>query len=234
MASFPVLSDEDLEDIAADYRGEQSYFNNAGAIPRDRDGLVARFAKIYDAPDSTTYDCLIVDRTTGKVVTRYDAADPANTRVDYGAKSDDEILANLGYDIKELVDPSRIVTTPASLSAMVSTYHEDVDFYEDPEQQRFDAEEDARLQAEDDKREEERYANRFRFRNAYRKGQRDWDSEQWFMVARSHAWSLHRQAELPTVSNRRIRRDWYIALNRNERNMRNAFARAQRLQSKGL
>ena len=49
--------------------------------------------------DDRTYDIIWTDRLTGKVVMRYDGADPANTNPAYGAKSDSEYLASRGHDI---------------------------------------------------------------------------------------------------------------------------------------
>ena len=95
------------DDIAADYRHEQSYFNSLSALPRPTDGEVPRYFKGWDCPDSTTADVVYIDRVTGKEVMRYDGADPANTRFDYGATPDADIFAKRGLDIKEMIDPAR-------------------------------------------------------------------------------------------------------------------------------
>lgn len=160
------------DEIAEDYRHEQAYFDKAGATPRDKDGLKARFTKIYDSPDCLTCDCLIVDRTTGKIITRYDAADPANTRFDYGAKSDDEILSNMGYDIKEMVDPSKIIMTSEKLSNMVQSQCSGCSSCEGrssyDEWDEYDRQEEERLYQQELKEEEEEYKNRFKRLNEAR------------------------------------------------------------------
>ncbi len=167
-----MITDYD-DGIAEDYRNEQAYFDREGAIPRDKDGLTARFAKIYDSPDCTTCDCLIVDRTTGKIITRYDAADPANTRFDYGAKNDGDVLRTMGYDIKEMVDPSAIITTPERLSSMVQSQClgcsscEGRSSYDEWDE--YDRHQDARLYQQELKEEEERHKNRFKRRNELRR-----------------------------------------------------------------
>jgi len=70
---------------------------------------IRRFAKDYDMGESEE-DCICdvvyTDRTTGKEVLRYDGADPANYREDYGAVPDHLIFARKGLDINEMVEES--------------------------------------------------------------------------------------------------------------------------------
>lgn len=100
------------DDIAEDYRNEQAYFNRLSSTPYDPTGkTVARYWRGQDCPDSTTCDVVYIDRLTGKEVMRYDGADPANTRFDYGARPDLYIFADKGLDLKELVDPKDCVVT---------------------------------------------------------------------------------------------------------------------------
>jgi len=54
----------------------------------------------------TVYDVLYTDRTTGKIVLKYDGADPANTNPDYGAESDSDVLARKGLDIDARIEES--------------------------------------------------------------------------------------------------------------------------------
>jgi len=99
--------------IEEDYKNEQAYHNSLSAVPRPSEGLVPRFFKGMDCPDPYTADVVYIDVTTGREVMRYDGADPANTRFDYGAKPDSECLANLGYDIKEMIEPGKAVVSHA-------------------------------------------------------------------------------------------------------------------------
>ncbi len=111
------------DDIAADYRHEQNYFNSLSAIPRAPEGMIPRLFKGMDCPDSTTCDIVYIDMLTGKEVMRYDGADPANTRFDYGATPDADILARKGYDIKEMIDPAKaVITLEACRKAMRISY----------------------------------------------------------------------------------------------------------------
>jgi len=103
------MSGEYDDGIAEDYRNEQAYFNSLSALPRATETAVPRYFKGWDCPDSTTADVFYIDRLTGKEVMRYDGADPANTRFDYGAKPDAEIFAGRGLDIKEMIDPAKAV-----------------------------------------------------------------------------------------------------------------------------
>jgi hypothetical protein len=50
---------------------------------------------------STVYDCIWYDRKTGKPVMRYDAADPANTQVDY---DDAFVMWRKGVDLNEMLE----------------------------------------------------------------------------------------------------------------------------------
>jgi hypothetical protein len=105
------MSDDDLAD---DYRNEQSYFNSLSALPRATETAVPRYFKGMDCPTYTTADVVYIDRLTGREVMRYDGADPANTRFDYGAKPDSEIFADRGLDIKEMIDPAKAVITQSN------------------------------------------------------------------------------------------------------------------------
>lgn len=97
------------DEIALDYKNEQAYFNSLSIIPPAKDGLVPRFFKGSDCPDEYTCDVVYIDRLTGREVLRYDGADPANTRFDYGAQADRDILARKGLDIKEMIRPEQAV-----------------------------------------------------------------------------------------------------------------------------
>lgn len=97
------------DDIADDYRNEQSYFNSLSSLPKPTESAVPRYFKGYDCPDSTTADVVYIDRLTGNEVMRYDGADPANTRFDYGATPDAECFARRGMNIKETIDPAKAV-----------------------------------------------------------------------------------------------------------------------------
>lgn len=63
------------------------------------ESMVRRYERRVDAPDDYTYDILWVDRLTGKVVFRYDGADPANTNPYYGGLSDEQMFERKGLDI---------------------------------------------------------------------------------------------------------------------------------------
>jgi len=97
------------EEVAEDYRNEQAYFNSLSALPRATENLVPRYFKGWDCPDDTTADVVYIDRLTGNEVMRYDGADPANTRFDYGATPDREFFRRRGLDIKEMIDPAKAV-----------------------------------------------------------------------------------------------------------------------------
>jgi hypothetical protein len=102
------MLDQD-DDIAADYRNEQAYFDSLSALPIATKTTVPRYFKGWDCPDSTTADVVYIDRLTGEEVMRYDGADPANTRFDYGARPDADYFAKRGLDIKEVINPSKAV-----------------------------------------------------------------------------------------------------------------------------
>lgn len=78
-------------------------------------GMIPRYFSGYDCPDEYTCDAIIVDRTTGEIVSRYDAANPANVRADYGAKSDRERLACNGHDIDEKIHTTKSKITDQQL-----------------------------------------------------------------------------------------------------------------------
>ena len=101
----------DADDIYADYRNEQAYFDGLSSLPRATETAVPRYFKGWDCPDDTTADVVYIDRLTGKEVMRYDGADPANTRFDYGARPDAKIFARRGMNIKETIDPGKAVVS---------------------------------------------------------------------------------------------------------------------------
>jgi hypothetical protein len=99
-----------------EYRLAQNHHNSDSNPPwRDRDGLTPRFVKGMDQSEGDC-DNVIVDRTTGEVVLRYDAADPANTNPYYGATTDGECMRKKGLEINEMVSHNLIITTPQSLA----------------------------------------------------------------------------------------------------------------------
>lgn len=70
--------------------------------------MVRRYTKRLDIDEGDLIcDAVWTDRTTGKVVLRYDAADPANTDPEYGAVPDSECFKNRGLDMYEMVPISR-------------------------------------------------------------------------------------------------------------------------------
>lgn len=114
--------------IEEDYRNEQAYFRSLSIIPPAPEDMTPRFFKGMDCPDSTTCDVVYIDRLTGREVLRYDGADPANTRFDYGAKPDADCLKSKGFDIKEMIDPEKAVI---SLEACRQAMRVDYTDYED-------------------------------------------------------------------------------------------------------
>lgn len=71
------------------------------------EAMVRRYFRRYEDDEEFVCDAVWIDRTTGKEVLRYDAADPANTNPDYGAIPDADCFANKGLDINERVAISR-------------------------------------------------------------------------------------------------------------------------------
>lgn len=126
------MRDEDTDDgVAEDYRNEQRYHDSVGR-PKRVEGMVARYWWGYDCPDSTTCDKVYIDRLSGKEVGRYDAADPANTRFDYGAPTDADWFSRMGLTLGELVRPEDCVLTEAECQArMAVSYSEYDDYYDD-------------------------------------------------------------------------------------------------------
>lgn len=94
--------DEALEDAAREHRYAQA------ALHRKRkptpEGKTLRYEYTYDESDEYTCDKVWIDRLTGKVVLRYDAADPANTNSYYGARPDEESFVRKGLDIYAVID----------------------------------------------------------------------------------------------------------------------------------
>lgn len=103
--------------IEEDYRNEQAHHNAQSRLPLDKGDMVARFWKGMDCPDSTTADVVYIDRTTGQEALRYDGADPANTRFDYGAPTDADCLARRGFNIKEMVHKDQCVVSVQQCAA---------------------------------------------------------------------------------------------------------------------
>lgn len=76
--------------------------------------LVRRYVQTHDAPDQYTYDIIWTDRLTGKVVMRYDGADPANTNPSYGAVPDETCFARKGLDINAEIELEQaVIPVPA-------------------------------------------------------------------------------------------------------------------------
>lgn len=75
---------------------------------------VSRYHKGYWEPIShlVVFDCVWIDRKTGKIVMRYDAADPANTNPEYGAEPDWYLLDQKGIDIQEKIPVSECAVPP--------------------------------------------------------------------------------------------------------------------------
>src|SRR5262249_26031203 len=71
--------------------------------------VVPRYIRSIDAPDEYTHDIVYTDRLTGKVVMRYDGADPANTNPHYGARPDSECMASRGHDIDAEIEAEQSV-----------------------------------------------------------------------------------------------------------------------------
>jgi len=76
--------------------------------------LIPRYVRSVDQGSgsvefSTKYDIVWTDRLSGKEVLRYDGADPANTNPAYGARSDFEVLADRGIDLKEEITLERSI-----------------------------------------------------------------------------------------------------------------------------
>ena len=68
---------------------------------------VKRYEYVYDESEELMCDKVWIDRLTGKEVTRYDAADPANTNSYYGARPDEEIFIHKGLNYYELIDADK-------------------------------------------------------------------------------------------------------------------------------
>lgn len=115
-------------DIEDDYKHEQAYFNKQSSVPFAKDGMVPRFFKGTDCPDKYSCDVVYIDRKTGLEVLRYDGADPANTRFDYGASSDSDVLASKGLDIKEMIQPSECAVSLEQCSARMNVSYDFDDY----------------------------------------------------------------------------------------------------------
>ncbi len=118
-------------DLSDDYRHEQNAHDAVSALPRATDGKIARYWKGQDCPDSTTCDIVYIDRLTGKEIMRYDGADPANTRFDYGATPDADIFTRKGLNIKEMIDKDKSVVTNAELFHRMRSSFDDYYYEED-------------------------------------------------------------------------------------------------------
>ena len=100
--------DEAQEDFDREHRYAQAALNRKRVpIP---DGKVMRYEYTYDEREDC--DKVWVDRLTGNVVLRYDAADPANTNSYYGARPDEEFFVRKGLDIYEVIDATAAKPMP--------------------------------------------------------------------------------------------------------------------------
>lgn len=124
-----------MDDVEEDYKNEQRYFDSLSRQKPAAEGKVLRLFKGMDCPDSTTCDIVYIDVKTGEEVLRYDGADPANTRFDYGAVPDADTLKKRGYDIQEEIDVSEAVVTHAECAMRMrqssDDYEDHFDYYDD-------------------------------------------------------------------------------------------------------
>ncbi len=63
-----------------------------------------RYIRVMDCPDRFTADICWIDTITGEEILRYDGADPANTKEEYGAVPDEIIFARKGLNIHEEIE----------------------------------------------------------------------------------------------------------------------------------
>ncbi len=69
---------------------------------------------------------------TGKEVYRYDGADPANTRFDYGAMTDADCFSQKGLDLKEMIRPEQAVVSDSEMAGRMGvSYEDDYDYADD-------------------------------------------------------------------------------------------------------
>jgi hypothetical protein len=102
--------DEAQEDFEREHRYAQAALRRKHVdVP---DGKVKRYEYVYDESEERMCDKVWIDRLTGKEVTRYDAADPANTNSYYGARPDEEIFVHKGLDYYELIDTDKAKPLP--------------------------------------------------------------------------------------------------------------------------
>lgn len=127
------FEDDAFEDERREQRAAQAEHNRNSYPPSPKARQIARLFRGQDCPDQYTCDIIFVDRLTGHEVFRFDAADPANTNPYYGAEPDSVYLANLGYDISEMIDPAQAVIAEYELRQLCRvSYEDDYDnYYED-------------------------------------------------------------------------------------------------------
>jgi len=129
------MTDIEIDEAREDADNERRYAvaaHNADSSPAmAKDGLIARWLKLYDEPDQYTCDIVYFDRVTGDEVLRYDGADPANTDPYYGARTDGDCMSAKGLDIKELIEPGRQKVSDEELRGKVSRYVSDDDYWPD-------------------------------------------------------------------------------------------------------
>lgn len=100
-----------------------------------RDGVINRFYRHTDTgEDDLDCDYVWIDRTTDAEVLRYDAADPAN-RPPLGP-SDEECLAQRGFDINEEIAISRCKTKPSEAHIAAHVWRQARQVEKDDEQAR--------------------------------------------------------------------------------------------------
>jgi hypothetical protein len=99
----------EIDDAQEDFDREHRYAQAALYLKRIAvpAGMVRRYYQDAEAPDDTTYDIVWIDRLTGRVVIRYDGADPADTNSYYGAPSEEERFHRRGLDPYELIDEAK-------------------------------------------------------------------------------------------------------------------------------
>jgi hypothetical protein len=121
-----------LEETENEHQLCQADFNRRSAVGKPEGGLVARFWRGTETPNCREANRVIIDLVEGKIVERYDAADPANTNPYYGAMDDGEAMSRKGYDIKELVSPDRITIKEPEKLLDNSNHCECGHCYDDP------------------------------------------------------------------------------------------------------
>lgn len=85
---------------------ESWYKEDYGVVPHYSQRTISRYHyNVWNGEpwEDTVCDVYYVDRLTGQTVLRYDAADPANTRADYGADSDYWKMQKRGLNLEERI-----------------------------------------------------------------------------------------------------------------------------------